>query len=243
MSNPLRLGLLGSRGRMGTRVSHLLNTEYLPMAKLTAHANHGDPLLPLLDTDVVIDFSSPAGMAELARRALERHQPLPAFVVGSTGWSEHEHQALEELAAKTPVLVSFNFSTGILLLAEILKSASPILSRLGYTPVIVETHHRHKKDAPSGTALLLQRSIHPEAAQEIQTHSIRAGEVIGDHAVHYYGPSDSIALSHHAMDRTLFARGAIDVAVWLGKKHLQNPMLKGFIPIESFFEDLKSNSR
>lgn len=236
------IGLLGSQGRMGTRVSHLLDGEFAKVARLTAHANQGDPLEDLLKTDVVIDFSSPSGMATLARKAMKVGGPLPAFVVGSTGWKPEEHEALEVLATQAPVLVSFNFSTGILLLAEILKTASPLFSKLGYTPVIVETHHCHKKDSPSGTALLLQRSIQENSSQPIQTHSIRAGEIIGDHAVNYYGPADTITLSHHAMDRTIFARGAIDVALWLAKKYRGDRGLKGFIEIESFFQDLKESS-
>lgn len=243
MKDLTRIGLLGSRGRMGTRVSHLLHTDYTKVAQLSAHANHDSQIEALLNTDVVIDFSSPSGMAQLAREALASTQPLPAFVVGSTGWKPTEYEALELLAAKAPVLVSFNFSTGVLLLADILRSASPLFKQLGYTPVIVETHHRHKKDAPSGTAFLLQRSVDPEYPQQIQTHSIRAGEVIGDHSVNFYGAADSITLSHHAMDRAIFARGAIDVALWLANKYTKNRALKGFIGIDAFFDDLKSASR
>lgn len=243
MTNLTRVGLLGSRGRMGTRVSHLLNAEYTKTARLSAQANQDSPIEPLLNADVIIDFSSPSGMARLAREALLSTQPLPAFVVGSTGWKPAEYEALELLATKTPVLVSFNFSTGILLLAEILRSASPLFKQLGYTPVIVETHHRHKKDAPSGTALLLQRSVNPEYPQQIQTHSIRAGEVIGDHSVGFYGVADTITLTHHAMDRDIFARGAIDVALWLANKYTKNRTLRGFIGIDAFFDDLKGASR
>ncbi len=237
-----RVGLLGARGRMGSRISQLLATDYAMAARLVSQVNRGDALDELLTADVVIDFSSPSGMVDLARKAMASQQPLPAFVVGSTGWTADEFRALESLAQRAPVLVSFNFSTGVLLLAELLKTASPLFQKLGYTPVIVETHHRHKKDSPSGTALLLQRSITADTPRPIQTHSIRAGEIIGDHSVTYYGAADTITLAHHAMDRTIFARGAIDVALWLARKRRDNPSLQGLIGIENFFEDLKCSN-
>jgi dihydrodipicolinate reductase len=86
----------------------------------------------------------------------------------------------------------------------------------------VETHHRHKKDSPSGTAITLQRAISPDDPNQIQTHSIRAGEVIGEHTIGFYGRADKITLSHSAQDRSLFARGAIEVALWLAQKNRQD---------------------
>jgi 4-hydroxy-tetrahydrodipicolinate reductase len=230
---------------MGTRVAHLIQNEYGSRADLIAQANRGqfstDHIRKLLAADAIVDFSSTSAMANLAREALQAEGPLPVFVVGSTGWQPEEFATIEKLAQKTAVLVSSNFSTGVLLFAEILKTASPLFKKLGYTPVIVETHHRHKKDAPSGTALLLQRAISTgENTGSIQTHSVRAGEIIGDHDVTFYGPADTLTLSHHAMDRDIFARGAIDVALWLAAKKRRDTSLRGFIAIELFLADLKN---
>lgn len=232
----MQIGLLGRSGRMGQWVCKLLETEYAEKAKLANAPASGESLEPLLSTDVVIDFSAPAAMLSLAEVALKRAGQLPAFVVGSTGWTPEERHRLEELAQRTPVLAASNFSTGVLALAELLKQAAPLMEKLGYTPVIVESHHRHKKDAPSGTALSLQRALSPSGPGNVQTHSIRAGEVIGDHEVTFHGPGDHITVGHFAQDRSIFARGAIDVALWLTKR--RGKTSAGLIGIEQYFKEI-----
>lgn len=236
-----RVGLLGPNGRMGQWVTRLLQTEYAGRAELAHSAGRGVSLEPLLHTDVVIDFSLPEAMLELAQAAAKAAGTLPAFVVGSTGWTIDQRRALEELAKKTPVLMASNFSTGVLVLTELLKQAAPLLDQLGYTPVIVEAHHKHKKDAPSGTALSLQRAIAPAGPGNVQTHAVRAGEVIGDHEVTFYSAGDRIQLGHFAQDRSIFARGAIDVALWLAGQRAQGPAAFGgkLIGIDLYFEELK----
>lgn len=236
----IRLGLLGSGGRMGDWVTRLVASEFSNSASIAATARKGDALAPLLATDAVIDFSAPAAMLALAEEAARTQGPLPAFVVGSTGWKLDERRALEALAARTPVLMASNFSTGVLAVQEILKQAAPILDKLGYKPVIVETHHKHKKDSPSGTALSLQRAISPAGPGNVQTLSIRAGEIIGDHAVTFYGPGDTIRIEHHAMDRSIFARGAIQVALWLAGKRGQAS--GSLIGIETYFKETLCSS-
>jgi 4-hydroxy-tetrahydrodipicolinate reductase len=235
----IRIGLLGASGRMGHEVTELLKTEFKGKAELAASASQGEPVDSLLDTDVVIDFSLPEGMGQLAKAALARTdaKKLPAFVVGSTGWKIDERRVLEELAKKAPVLISTNFSTGVQALITILKQAAPMLEKLGYTPVIVESHHKHKKDAPSGTALSLQRAIAPSGPGNIQTHSVRAGEIIGDHEATFHGPADRITIGHFANSRTIFARGAIETALWLATKRTsaQNPGT--LISMETFFKE------
>jgi len=101
----------------------------------------------------------------------------------------------------------------VAVLVRILEAAAPLLAELGYTPVLVEAHHRHKKDAPSGTALNLRQAMHPFA--DVQTHAIRAGETTGRHEVTFYGERDRIVAGHEALDRDLFATGAIEAALWL----------------------------
>ena len=233
----IKIGVLGAKGRMGKGVVQLLETEYVQKANVAARAGRGEPLDSLLETDVVIDFSLPVGMLALARAAANRQSPLPAFVIGSTGWKLDERRELEKLAERTPIFMSSNFSTGVMILQEILKTAAPLLERQGYTPIILETHHRHKKDAPSGTALSLQRSIAPAGPGNVQTQCIRAGEVIGDHEVTFYGAGDKLVLGHYAQDRSIFARGALDVAIWLAGRRTGPQPLRGLIGTETFFKE------
>jgi 4-hydroxy-tetrahydrodipicolinate reductase len=230
---------------MGQWVFQLLQTEYTGKATLAASVARGEALEPLLGCDTVIDFSSPAAMVSLALMVIRSHgegeKKLPAFVVGSTGWRPEERRHLDELSRITPVLMASNFSTGVLALTELLRQAAPVLAKLGYTPVIVESHHRHKKDAPSGTAITLQRAISAKDPASVQTHSVRAGEVIGDHEVTFYGPGDHLTLGHFAQDRSIFARGAIDVALWLaGQRGKVSP--GKLVPIESYFQELSCSS-
>jgi len=233
-----KIGLLGANGRMGQSVSRLLATEFATVATLSATVNRGDSLDPLFQTDVVIDFSSPASFLVLAEKILsdgnEVPPQLPAFVVGSTGWNTESEKILVRLGARAPVLIASNFSTGVSALARILQEASPLLEKLGYTPVLVETHHEHKLDAPSGTALSLQKAIRPSKPSSIQTHSIRAGEIIGDHEITFYGRNDQITIRHSAQDRSIFAHGAIQAALWLAQnRNIRAP--QGLLSLENYF--------
>lgn len=234
----IRLGLLGSSGRMGEWVSRLAKTEFEKKVTLAAAASEGDSVGPLLDCDAVIDFSAPTGMLALTRSALgEERKQLPCFAVGSTGWKLDERRELEKLASRTPVLMTSNFSIGVGILINALRATSPLLEKAGYLPVIVEAHHAHKKDSPSGTALSLQRVISSASPGNVQTHSIRAGEVVGDHEVTFHGPADRLVFSHSASDRSVFARGAIEVALWMAERRKQLEQARSLIGMERFFAD------
>ncbi len=235
----IRLGLLGATGRMGTLITSLIQSEFKSEIEVVAFARKGDSLEPLLSTDVVIDVSLPPVMAQLASLAVKRAKNLPRFVVGSTGWAPEDYAVIESLSQLTPVLVASNFSSGVFALSMILKDYAPLFKKLEYTPVIIERHHCHKKDAPSGTARTLQKSISPQNPDQIQTQSIRAGEVIGDHEVTFFGAGDQITLSHHAQDRSIFARGAIQVAKWLTQAPPQTNKTLG---MSDYFESLKTES-
>jgi 4-hydroxy-tetrahydrodipicolinate reductase len=186
----------------------------------------------------VIDVSNPDAMVPLAQLALQNQKSLPAFVIGSTGWKPDQKNILKRLSEITPVLVASNFSIGIYALSEILRNYSPLLKSIGYTPVIVETHHCHKKDAPSGTAITLQLSIDENNPESIQTHSIRAGEVIGTHDVTFYGQSDELTFRHLAQDRTVFARGAIQTALWVAQEKQTRTHMTGLMGIGDYFTSL-----
>lgn len=240
MKTPLRIGLLGPRGRMGRWVIRLLATEYSHQATLLAEVERGGDFYSLLKCDAVIDFSSPEACAAAAQVAiLSEETTLPVFIVGSTGWRQENRLPLEKLSFRTPVLMSSNFSTGVLALQQILRQSVPLLSRLGYTPVLVDTHHRHKKDSPSGTALLLCRTLEEAGANRpIEMHSIRAGEIIGDHELTFYGPGDHLVLGHYAQDRSIFARGALDAALWLDHNRARLSSPGKILTMEDYFKEL-----
>ena len=243
---PLRVGLLGGSGRMGLWVRKVLQKpEYTGRAVLFASPSRHESLEPLLECDVVIDFSSPEAMESLARLALQSpRQPsaLPAFIVGSTGWGPNR-DLLDGLASRAWVLASSNFSIGVLAFLRVLEDTSTLLKKLGYTPVISESHHRHKKDAPSGTAKMMQARIEAEHPETIQTHSIRAGEVIGKHTATFYGTADEISLTHEALDRSLFARGAVDLALWLAQERLTGTHTGQLVPPENFLDHMLGEKR
>ncbi len=235
----VKIGVLGSKGKTGLLVCHLVVSEYSKKAVLAAQIDKADNPDALIDTDVVIDFSEPSAVIGFVKKAQAKTR-VPSLVVGSTGWRIDERKIIEEYVKRAPVLMSSNFSTGVWALTEILKTASPLLEKMGYHPTIVETHHTHKKDSPSGTALSLQRAIAPAGPGNIPTHSIRAGEVIGDHEITFYGIADKIKFAHYASDRTVFARGAIEAAVWLVEKKAR-PVIaerKGLIGMDAYFKDI-----
>jgi len=235
----ISIGILGSRGRMGRLLVQLVDSDYAKKAQVTARCNRGDSLDPLLSTDVVIDFSSSEASAALARHALKKGGTLPIFVIGSTGWKPEQLGTIQELAAQTPVILSSNFSLGVLVLQRMLRTFAPLLTRLGYQPVMVEAHHRHKKDAPSGTALLLNQAIEAAAGiGPIQTHSIRSGEVIGEHEATFYGAADRLTLGHVAQDRSIFARGALDAALWACARRSELSSQKTVISMDRYLDEI-----
>jgi 4-hydroxy-tetrahydrodipicolinate reductase len=187
----------------------------------------------LRSADVVIDFSAPTLLSTL----LDEHRDSlagRAVVVGTTGLDATVLDALATLATLSPVLCSANFSVGVNLLAALVEQAARVLGD-EYDAEIVETHHRRKTDAPSGTALELGRAIarglgtdleqvrrdgraghtaeRPHG--EIGMHAVRGGNVVGEHRVLLLGERERIELGHVATDRALFAEGALRAARWL----------------------------
>lgn len=234
MSRLVKIGVLGASGRMGQMVRRVASEEFASRVQLVATPKHSESLSSLNTCDVVIDFSSPDAVIELIRNWTDV-SPLPALVVGSTGWKLEQRKELDALAARTPVLAASNFSIGVLALLYVLKQAAPVLEKLGYAPSIVETHHRHKKDAPSGTAISLQCAISPSGPGNVQTHAVRTGEVIGDHEVSFHGPGDHLTFGHFAHDRAIFARGAIEAALWLATK--RSSASSQILSMDQFFRE------
>ena len=183
------------------------------------------------DFDVLIDFTNP----ELTiANLLECVRLNKAIVIGTTGLSGEQKKTLANQALHTPVVFAPNMSVGINLLLDILHRAASVLQD-GYDVEIIETHHRHKVDAPSGTALRLgevvadamgrnldecavygrQGNTGPRKANEIGFETIRAGDVVGDHTVLFASEGERIEITHKASSRMTFAKGAVRACAWL----------------------------
>lgn len=194
--------------------------------------------------DVIVDFSTPAQALACAKRASAARKGL---VIGTTGLNERELSLVKRAAADSPVVMSPNMSVGVNLLFSLTDRATTALDE-GFDVEIVETHHKGKKDAPSGTALKLgeivarSRSLDPATARicgrsgpqsaraegEIGIHSLRSGGVAGRHVVHFISPLEEVVLSHEALSREAFARGAVQAVRFV---HGRPPGLYGMADV------------
>lgn len=223
-----RIVLIGAAGRMGRAIRAAAEAEGLPLA---AALDQGDDLAAgVAQGDVVIDFSHhrvTETVIELARRS---GRPL---VIGTTGHAPDEKARLLAAAAGIPLVWAGNYSVGVNLLYALTRRAAATLGA-DYDVELVEMHHRFKKDAPSGTAARLleilreERNLGPESLRhgregitgertptEIGVHSLRGGDVVGDHTVLFAALGERLELTHKASDRAIFARGALRAARWL----------------------------
>ncbi|MCB9780076.1 MAG: 4-hydroxy-tetrahydrodipicolinate reductase [Alphaproteobacteria bacterium] len=200
MTSPLgqttpKIAVHGATGRLGRLIVHEAGERYTgPVER--------DGFLP--PCDVVIDVSSADGLAALLPRLSGQ-----ALLVGTTG--DLPADALAAYAERAPVAVVPNFSVGVPMLVEILERVVPQLPP-GWSIEVVEAHHQHKQDAPSGTA---KRLIRATGRDDVPWHSIRAGDTVGEHTVWLAGPGERLELKHVATRREVFAIGAIRHAVWL----------------------------
>lgn len=199
--------------------------------RLGAAVDVADPIpADLCGCDVIVDFSTPAATEGLLQLALKNRKPI---VIGTTGHAPEEKRRLLAIAAQTPCVWTGNFSIGVNLLFHLTQSAASILDD-SYDVEVVEMHHRFKKDAPSGTAarlleiILEERKLTPEALRhgrngitgerpkrEVGIHSLRGGDVVGDHTVIFASLGERLELTHKASDRAVFARGALRAAQWV----------------------------
>jgi 4-hydroxy-tetrahydrodipicolinate reductase len=183
---------------------------------------------------VVIDFSTPAASLEFLQSAARKHAPI---VIATTGFEPKQLAEIKRLARRTPTLLAANTSLGVNVLAALLGKAAAMLGD-DYDVEIIEAHHRFKKDAPSGTALALGRSvagalgrdlddvaIHgrkgmagERGKKDIALLSVRAGDIVGEHTVIFGGIGERLEFIHRAHSRDTFARGALRAAEWLVKK-------------------------
>lgn len=249
---PARVGISGAAGRMGRSLIEavLSMPDRLQLAAALEHGGSADlgqdvgsligrgPLGVLVaeswapgTLDVLIDFTRPAAtLGRLERCRAER----VALVVGTTGFDAEQQALLEDAAADLALCQSGNFSLGVHLLRRLVEQASRTLGA-DFDIEIVEAHHRHKVDAPSGTALMLgeaaargqsrglgaaeiyAREGHtgPRPSGAIGFSVVRGGDVVGDHLVHFLGDGERLELVHRASSRMNFARGATRAAAWL----------------------------
>jgi 4-hydroxy-tetrahydrodipicolinate reductase len=212
MKPPVRVLLVGSKGRMGKTIVDLAKGD--PEIDIVAQCDLGDAIEPAMkNSDVTIDFSQAGAVEEICRAALQHRQSL---VIGTTGHSPERRHTIEETAKSLPIVFASNFSIGVNVLFALTHRAGEILGP-EFAPEISETHHRMKKDAPSGTAKTLAEILKRarKTDGEIPTQSIREGDVVGDHTVVFTGPSERLELTHRASSREIFARGALRAAEWI----------------------------
>ena len=248
----ISIAVLGAAGRMGQMLVRIVGetpeTRLTAAVEHTGHARLGEDAGTLAGVatagvavsaalpgagvaDVWIDFSSPAATAANATAAAERGA---ALVVGTTGVDAAGKKALGDAATRVPVVFAPNTSVGITALIRLVADAARLLGP-GYDLEIVETHHRAKRDAPSGTALRLAEAlaeatgrnladdaryerhgdVGPRTAREIGIQTLRGGDVIGDHTVFFLGSGERIEITHRASSRETFARGAVRAAQWV----------------------------
>jgi 4-hydroxy-tetrahydrodipicolinate reductase len=180
------------------------------------------------DVDVIVDFSSISGAMEILRFAVSHKIPL---VTGTTGFSEDEESEIKNGSKEIPILKTSNMSLGVNTLIQILKRLPEILVKK-FDIEIVETHHRMKKDSPSGTAKVLARILAEKSGkssftygrkgnesrrgdEEIGIHSVRGGSVVGIHSIYFHGDNESIEITHRANSRKIFAFGALSAVLWI----------------------------
>lgn len=183
--------------------------------------------------DSIIDFSSPKALSSILDYATSKNVPV---VLCTTGFSEEQLSDIKKASEKVAILRSANMSLGINTLVKLLKTATEILANNGYDIEIVERHHNQKKDAPSGTALLLADAINDTAGgkyeyvfdrsgrrevrpkDEIGISAVRGGSIVGDHEVIFAGLDEVIEINHRAYSRSVFAKGAVSAAAFLKGK-------------------------
>lgn len=213
----------GASGRMGRGVLQLAaqDPRFEVVAALsrgaTAIEEAGDVPVVTIDHagglapfDLAIDFSLAPGFEPVLSLCVERGA---ALVSGTTGLSAPQFVALDAAAQKIPLLWAANFSLGVAVLAELTRRAARLLP--DWDTDIIEMHHVHKRDAPSGTALALGRALEEGGAREPHYASLRAGDIVGEHTVQFAAAGERIELVHRATRRDVFARGALECAARL----------------------------
>ncbi|MGY8655133.1 MAG: 4-hydroxy-tetrahydrodipicolinate reductase [Verrucomicrobiia bacterium] len=219
----------GSKGRMGQAL--ISCASRMDGVEVVAEIDQGDDLASAIDSaDVVIDFSLKQATLSVAKLCADKQK---ALVIGTTGHEDDERSQITNLKSEIPIVWASNFSTGVNTLFWLTRKAAEILGP-DFDLEVVEMHHRHKVDAPSGTARTLgeilcavrdkqynedirhgrEGIVGARTKDEIGMHSLRGGDVVGDHTVVYAGDGERLELTHKAASRDTFANGALRASVW-----------------------------
>ncbi|WP_324171439.1 4-hydroxy-tetrahydrodipicolinate reductase [Sulfurimonas sp.] len=241
----IKVGVFGANGRVGQLIiDDLKDTQDISLSSVFVRNELNFSIDPsvLVSTninsffdacDIVIDFSLPEACEALLEAAIKNPKPL---VIGTTGLSAHQLNLLKQASEIMPILYATNMSLGVALLNKLVYQASAALK--GFNIEIVEMHHKHKKDAPSGTALTLGESaangrglglnkvrvsgrdgnIGERTEDEIAVMALRGGDIVGKHTVGFYNDGEFIELNHTATSRNTFSKGAIRAGTWLANK-------------------------
>ncbi len=216
----IRIGVSGASGRMGLEIKKIILAKS-DVYTLTAEFDKGAPIsadkIKGL-VDVIIDFSLPDNLENVMAAAQVGRVPL---VVGTTGLSPEQMARLEKMSQLSPVFYSANMSLGVAVLARVLRNLKGLEN---FDFQIEETHHIHKKDKPSGTALLLQKNLEIGIQKKApEPLSIRGGGIFGIHKVWAMSESEVITFEHQALNRAVFAEGAVRAAHWMYQRCKVNP--------------------
>lgn len=218
----MRLALIGN-GRMGRMIESVCQKS--GEFEVAGFVGPGDcaQLDDIANADAAIDFSYPGNLEMVLKSAMERKLPL---VIGTTGLSPEQGDAIRAASDMIPIVWANNFSTGVTVLARLARMAAQALGE-DFDIEISETHHNQKADAPSGTAKMLLEAVDPHGeyavvngregrpgkrGREIGMHALRGGTVAGAHSVYFFGQMEEIELRHRADSREIFARGALRAA-------------------------------
>lgn len=227
----MKLLLLGA-GKTGSFVAEVARERGHDVETLRSTENPQSSALTrerLISMDVVVDFTTPHCVLDHIRACIAAGKNM---VVGTTGWySEIPKIRAEVEQHKAGFVFGSNFSIGVNLFFDLVRAAAPAL-RHHYFPQIYERHHVHKKDAPSGTAIAIQRILQQNSEDEIEITSFREGEVVGMHELVLESPADTIYLCHDAKSRRGFAEGAVRAAEWIAGK-------KGFFDFKDVWHEIK----
>lgn len=223
----MKIAIVGAAGRMGKMLCALAEGTELDVVSKVDVAEGFDPAWSD-EVAGVIDFSYHTVVPAFVEKAAERGL---AYVIGTTGLTAEEQARVDAAAKRIPIVQSGNYSLGINLLLELVRNAAKALGP-EYDIEVTEMHHRHKKDAPSGTALMLAKAaaagrgqpdefiygrhgdIGERPAGEIAIHALRGGSVIGDHTVMFAGDVERVEITHKAQGREAFAAGALKALTW-----------------------------
>lgn len=213
----MKILVLG-RGKTGALVAEVAQERQHEVHSLASQENQdGRALTPatLSGTDAVIDFTTPHAVIPNIIRCVEAGIPI---VVGTTGWNQHLEKVRELVRERKAALVyGSNFSIGMNFFFKAMQAVAPILKH-NYRGSIVERHHIHKKDKPSGTAVTIQKILESGSGEKVEVASVREGETVGMHLVMMDSANDTILFTHDAKSRVGFAEGAVRAAEWLQGK-------------------------